>query len=74
MKQLPLYIFAGTMQQAREYALAKKLSEWRFVGGVVDLVGVRQMRYVKYGTWWDRIDRPEIEAELANRSAVEVQP
>jgi beta-lactam-binding protein with PASTA domain len=63
---MKLYIFAGTYNQARHYARGAGLSveEWQYISNSDSLRGIRNIQYVKTGTWYDRSDWHLIETRL----------
>lgn len=72
MTEQPLYILAGTYQQAQHFARSNGVASWRYVGTYTDLYGVRGAEYVCVGTWSERRDRLHIEAEIGVREFVDV--
>ena len=61
-----IFILAGNLHQAREYADAHRLatSDGKFIVGAHTLRGMRDMRYVRVGTWRHRYDIAEVEQAL----------
>lgn len=59
---LPLRIIAGNHRQAEDWARREQLrpSSWRYVPDVASLHGIRNVRIVWIGTFWDRRDFQEI--------------